>query len=234
MLADPEKAFQIKELQLPLTTSTPETSLVCDTCKKSLQIKDFRRWKGSKKILASTCNACAGFTKKGTRPLSKMDYKARMNEAGHGRAHIFVVQKSISEEKAKRSARRKDVAQRRARDARLSAWKSQIFAPLRKEIAWAQRGLRRPACTPVQHELLTYYLTLLKERIGALTVSALAGAKVPNGVEPTPLMSLFTQDEVTRVRRLYAATGRECLLLRNPPLRPPLLARGHQPEGEST
>lgn len=226
---------------MPLTTSTSEASLVCDTCKKSLQIKDFRRWKGSKKILASTCNACAGFTKKGTRPLSKMNYKARMNEAGHGRAHIFVVQQSISEEKARRSARRTDLAQRRARDARLSAWKSQIFAPLREEIVWARRGLRRPLCTPAQHELLTYYLTLLKERIGALTVSALAGAKVPSKgdtLSPLDFSSLFTQDEVTRVRRLYAATGRECLLLRNPPLRPPLLARGqlhpHPAEGEST
>ena len=222
---------------MPLTTSTTATSLVCDTCKKSLQIKDFRRWKGAKKILASTCNACAGFTTKGTRPLSKMNYKARMNEAGHGRAHIFVVQQSISDEKARRSARRTDLAQRRARDARLSAWKSQVFDPLRKEIAWTQRGLRRPACTPAQHELLSHYLTLLKERIGALTVSALAGAKVPsNGVSLTPLdlSSLFTQDEVTRVRRLYAATGRECLLLRNPPLRPPLLARGQPPEGEAS
>lgn len=217
---------------------TQANTQVCYTCKKSLQIKDFRRWKGSKKILASTCNQCAGYTLRGTRPLSKMDYKARMNEAGHGRAHILVVQQGISEEKARRSARRTDLAQRRARDARLSAWKSQVFAPLRKEIAWAQHGLRRPACTPVQRELLSHYLTLLKERIGTLTLSALAGAKVPNGVSETPLnlSSLFTQDEVTRVRRLYAATGRECLLLRNPPLRPPLLARGHpQPqEGEST
>lgn len=204
---------------------TQANTQVCNTCKKSLQIKDFRRWKGSKKILASTCNECAGYTLRGTRRLSKMDYKDRINEAGHGRAHILVVQQGISEEKARRSAHRTDLAQRRARDARLSAWKSQIFAPLRKEIAWAQHGLRRPTCTPAQRELLSHYLTLLKERIGALTVSALAGAKVPNGVEPTPLMSLFTQDEVTRVRRLYAATGRECLLLRNPPLRPPLLAR---------
>ena len=217
---------------------TQANTQVCNTCKKSLQIKDFRRWKGSKKILASTCNQCAGYTLRGTRPLSKMDYKARMNEAGHGRAHILVVQQGISEEKARRSARRTDLAQRRARDARLSAWKSQVFDPLRKEIAWAQHGLRRPACTPVQRELLSHYLTLLKERIGTLTLSALAGAKVPNGVDLTPLnlSSLFTQDEVTRVRRLYAATGRECLLLRNPPLRPPLLARGQpQPqEGEST
>jgi len=221
---------------------TQANTQVCNTCKKSLQIKDFRRWKGSKKILASTCNECAGYTLRGTRPLSKMDYKERINEAGHGRAHILVVQQGISEEKARRSAHRTDLAQRRARDARLSAWKSQIFAPLRKEIAWAQHGLRRPTCTPVQRELLSHYLTLLKERIGALTVSALAGAAPPrpapasNGVSETPLnlSSLFTQDEVTRVRRLYAATGRECLLLRNPPLRPPLLARGNQPEGEST
>lgn len=221
---------------------THENTQVCNTCKKSLQIKDFRRWKGSKKILASTCNQCAGYTLRGTRPLSKMDYKDRINEAGHGRAHILVVQQGISEEKARRSAHRTDLAQRRARDARLSAWKSQVFDPLRKEIAWAQHGLRRPACTPVQRELLTYYRTLLKERIGALTVSALAGAAPPRpapaskGVSLTPLdlSSLFTQDEVTRVRRLYAATGRECLLLLNPPLRPPLLARGQPPEGEST
>ena len=122
---------------MKLTFRTP-TARACPQCGAMRLIKDFRRWRGGKRVLHDVCNACDP-----ERALSEMTPKQRMRavEADRPRARLVMVENmNDAERQAHRLATSRERLAYHAKERR-KAWREGIGARVADEHEWAQRAL---------------------------------------------------------------------------------------------
>lgn len=122
---------------MKLAFRTP-TARACPQCGAMRLIKDFRRWRGGKRVLHDVCNACDP-----ERRISELSPAQRMRavDADRPRARLLVVENMNDAEREKR--RQATSRERLAYHAkeRRKAWREGIGARVADEHEWAQRAL---------------------------------------------------------------------------------------------
>jgi hypothetical protein len=172
-------------------------------------IKDFRRWRGGKRVLHDVCNACDP-----EKALSEMTPKQRMRavEADRPRARLVMVENmNDAEQMERRHATSRERLAYHAKERR-KAWREGIGARVADEHEWAQRALsvaERMAGVGAWAAWVEFFrsyvqvLRLMRERIDVLAKQKYAPVKpTPEQCDPC-----YYADASTRasLRLLYGA-----------------------------
>lgn len=195
---------------MPLLFRT-STARACPQCGVMRLIKDFRRWRGSKRVLHDVCNTCEP-----DRKLSEMTPEQRLRavEADRPRARLFVVEAmNDAEQMARRHATSRERLAYHAKERR-RAWREAIGERLAREHDWAKASLWRARTLSAQgfaqgaawEEFFLSYeqvLRLMRERIEVLSKKKYAPIK-PTMEQCDPC---HYADASTRasLRRMYSA-----------------------------
>jgi hypothetical protein len=172
-------------------------------------IKDFRRWRGGKRVLHDVCNACDP-----ERRISELSPAQRMRavDADRPRARLLVVENMNDAEREKR--RQATSRERLAYHAkeRRKAWREGIGARVADEHEWAQRALgvaERMAGVGAWAAWVEFFrsyvqvLRLMRERIDVLAKQKYAPIRpTPEQCDPCTYADAATR---TSLRLLYSA-----------------------------
>jgi hypothetical protein len=172
-------------------------------------IKDFRRWRGGKRVLHDVCNACDP-----ERRISELSPAQRMRavDADRPRARLLVVENMNDAEREKR--RQATSRERLAYHAkeRRKAWREGIGARVADEHEWAQRALgvaERMAGVGAWAAWVEFFrsyvqvLRLMRERIDVLAKQKYAPIRpTPEQCDPCTYADASTR---TSLRLLYSA-----------------------------
>jgi hypothetical protein len=191
----------------------PPTLRSCPRCKQEKRLYLFRRWRGTKRILHDTCNACDP-----EKRLSEMtaDERLRAADADRPGVRLLVVQQMNQRERDHvRFSVRPERAMQQRRKARRAAWNAAITQRVRDEMEWAARCQRTaegypPEYGPAWVAFFQTYTETLRSLLDTLNAKVyLSGTPIKPTMEDCdpakhPLPRSAAPDLIT-LRRLYAA-----------------------------
>ncbi len=164
----------------------------CPVCGTRKLLRFFRRWRGSKRILHATCNACDEI------PLGAMRPAQRFAAVANGKFNVspVVVERLNARDLLIRRTKISGVQRAVHSGKRKQQWEKALGTRLRYERDWARRNLTNLPDTSVGWaEFFEAYINVLSDMIAryVATYNRVGTPVLPNEIQSDPLTYVYPE-----------------------------------------
>ena len=173
----------------------------CPVCGTRKALRFFRRWRGAKRILHATCNACDEI------PLGAMRPAQRFAAVANGKFNVspLVVERLNERDLLVRRTKTSGVQRAVHSGKRRQQWEKALGTRIRNEREWARRNLANlPDIAVGWAAFFEAYINVLSDMIAryVATYNRVGTSVMPNETQADPLTYVFPETQRT-LRDLY-------------------------------